>query len=76
MRLTGIAVGLFKKLLSPDLNIALERAVRTRAEVLLRVGNVEQARAELQDLAGTLGAAHVKRSVIARIEDDAERCGR
>lgn len=76
MKLAAIAVDTFKKLSSPALNIPLERIVRTRADLLLRTGNVEAARDELHDLAGTLTAAGVKPSVVAKIEDDADKCGK
>ena len=76
MHLSGIAVETFRKEHSPDLCIAMERIVRTRAEVLVRTGNPEQARDELLDLAGDLGAAGVKASVVAKIAHDAETCGR
>jgi hypothetical protein len=71
MKLCDIAVGTFKRLQSPELNIPLERIVRTRADMLLRAGDVEAARDELRGLARTLSAGNVKPAVIAKIENDA-----
>jgi hypothetical protein len=76
MHLSGIAIEAFRKEHSPNLCIAMERIVRTRAEVLMRTGNPEQARDELLHLAGDLDAAGVKPSVTAKIAEDAETCGR
>jgi hypothetical protein len=71
MKLADIAVGTFMKMHLPELNIPLERIVRTRADMLLRAGDVEAARDELRGLARTLSAGNVKPAVIAKIENDA-----
>lgn len=71
LRLTGIAKDTFQQHPSPALNIAMERVVRTRADMLLRLGEPEKAYQEMMALAKDLAKAEVKPSVTARIELDA-----
>lgn len=71
LRLTGVAVETFQRHPSPALNITLERVVRTRADMLLRLGEPEQAQTELMALASDLAEGGVKPSVITRITRDA-----
>ena len=71
LRLTDIAVEMFQRHPSPRLNIALERVVRTRADMLLRLGEPERAHGEMMELASDLAKAGVKPSVTARIARDA-----
>lgn len=72
LRLTDIAVEQFERYRSPALNLVLERVVRTRADMLLRLGDPERAQAELLELASDLAQGGVKPSVTNKITDDAE----
>jgi hypothetical protein len=71
LRLTDIAVETFQRHPSPALNIALERVVRTRSDILLRLGEPERAHAALMALASDLARGGVKPSVIDGITRDA-----
>lgn len=71
LRLTDVALKIFRKLRTPALNISIERASRTKAEVLIRIGDHEQARDEMNTLANELEKAGVKQSVVAKVESDA-----
>lgn len=71
LRLTDVAVEAFKRRRSRELNIPLERVVRTRADMLLRLGDPEKAYAALKGLAKDLAAGGVKPGVVAQVERDA-----
>jgi hypothetical protein len=71
LRLTGVAAETFRRHRSPMLNIALERVVRTRADMLLRLGEPEQAQETLMGLASDLAQGGVKPSVTTQITRDA-----
>jgi hypothetical protein len=72
LRLTDTALQTFDRLRCPDLNIAIERCVRTRADLLLRIGEPEQAHDEMLALASDLDAGGVKSLVVERVRRDAE----
>ncbi|HWW61460.1 MAG TPA: hypothetical protein VN181_08845 [Thermoanaerobaculia bacterium] len=73
LRLIDIAMKTFDRHPSARLSIPIERAVRTRAYMLVRMGKPEEARDELIDLAGDLDKAGVKAGVVQQIQRDAER---
>lgn len=72
LHLTDVAVETFERHPSPALNITLERVVRTRADMLVRMGEPERAHDALMALAGDLADAGVKPRVVAGIERDAK----
>jgi hypothetical protein len=76
LRLTDLAVEMFLGHPSPRLNIVLERVVRTRADLLLLLGEPERAQAEMMELASNLAKGGVKPSVITRIARDAANIDR
>ena len=72
LKLTDAALAVFRRNPCRDLNIALERCVRARADLLQRTGDTERARDELTALARELAKAGVKPGVIDRIQHDAD----
>jgi hypothetical protein len=72
LRLTDLALKTFRQNPSTRLNIPMERAVRTRADMFLKMGQAEKARDEMTDLASEQRAAGVKLSVVEKIERDAD----
>ena len=72
LKLTDVALRVFRRHRSPALNIPIERAGRTRADMLMRLGEPERARDELTALARTLSAGGVKPSAVERVQQTAD----
>ena len=72
LRLTDLALKTFRQNPSARLNIPMERAVRTRADIFLKMGQAEKARDEMTELASEQRTAGVKLSVVEKIERDAD----
>jgi hypothetical protein len=70
--LTRLALDIFGAHAMPELNIAIERAVRTRADMHIIRGDPELAYKEMMKLAADLRKNRVKESVVAGIETEAE----
>jgi hypothetical protein len=73
LRLIDIAMKTFGQHPSARLSIPIERAIRTRADMLIKIGKPDEARHELMDLAGNLKKAGVKAEVVRQCQRDAER---
>ena len=73
MRLTDVALKTFRQLAPKNeaLNIPIERVVRARAEMLLRMGDNEQAQDEMLACAADLKKLGVKSSVTEKMQRDA-----
>lgn len=71
MALSETALGTFRKRHSKDLNIVLERLMRTRADLLLRQGDEKRAYDEMCALAREMRRGGVKDAVVEKIERDA-----
>jgi hypothetical protein len=71
LQLTGLAMKTFHEQPSKDLNLTIERVIRARSGLLQRMGNPEQARAEMMALAGDLDRGGVKPGVVAKVAYDA-----
>ncbi|HVR41404.1 MAG TPA: hypothetical protein VMU84_20075 [Thermoanaerobaculia bacterium] len=74
LQLAELALKVFQAQKKPrHFNIPVERIARAKAELLLRSGNVTQARSEMTKLAGYLHKHGVKPSVTKKIEADAAK---
>jgi hypothetical protein len=73
MRLTDVALKTFRQLAPKNeaLNIPIERVVRARADMLLRIGDNEQAQDEMLACASDLKKLGVKSSVTEKMQRDA-----
>jgi hypothetical protein len=71
LQLTELAMQSFQAIHSRELNISMERVVRTRAELLMRTGDEDAAHGAMVALAGYLRGQGVKQRVVEKVESDA-----